>query len=70
MIVAPVDPAQQQLAWYFIAAHSGRVEALLQAVASGPVCLTDYGHILKSGYGESPPEEIMTAMRDEYGFEA
>ena len=55
-------------AWYYVRTHRGKKVAFEAASKRGNVQLTEYGVILLSGYGKTPPPEVVARMSDEYGF--
>lgn len=55
-------------AWYFIRVESTKINAFRRTIKAGNISLTDYGNILKSGYGKEPSETVITFMREEYGY--
>jgi hypothetical protein len=56
-------------AWYFISVKPNKFNAFNNEVFDGPSVLSDYGDIIESGYGEYPSQEVITRMREEYGFQ-
>ena len=56
-------------AWYYVRVDSVRTNKFLKSVETGRVNFDDFGIILESGYGETPPESIKLHMQQEYNFE-
>jgi hypothetical protein len=56
-------------AWYYLLVTPGQNAQFEESAGRGQMQLTEFGRILRSGYGESPPEDVRNRMRDEYGFE-
>jgi hypothetical protein len=55
-------------AWYYLRAHRGKKVAFETASKRGNVQLTEYGTIILSGYGKTPPPDVVARMSAEYGF--
>ena len=55
-------------AWYFIRVGSVKLRAFLKAISGGKIDLVAYGDIIESGYGETPPENIVAYMRTQFGY--
>lgn len=56
-------------AWYYVQVESHQKPRFDRAIRSGAMTLTDYGNILRSGYGETPPEHVRADMKQRYGYE-
>lgn len=56
-------------AWYYFRVGRGKKQAFETASKRGGVQLNEYGTILLSGYGKSPPPDVVKRMFDEYGFD-
>lgn len=54
-------------AWYFILLEQGKKERFAKEY-TGEVDLTHYGRILASGFGETPPKEVLELMKEQYDF--
>lgn len=67
LIKAPAGE-ERKPAWYYIVPFEGQAEHLARSVTSGPTQLTDYGRIIISGYGESPPDDVVAYIKSTYGF--
>lgn len=59
----------KRAAWYYVMVDKMKKRIFETDAKNGQINLTDYGNILYSGYGENPPDDMKTKMKDEYGFE-
>lgn len=57
-------------AWYYVRVKAGMMDRLIKDVSKGGVNLLEYGEIIKSGFGQNPPQEVKDAMKAEYNFES
>ncbi len=55
-------------AWYYLMVTRTKLQLYKKAMATGNLHLTDYGIILKSGYGNGPPADIAEHMKKEHNF--
>lgn len=55
-------------AWYYIRVDDHQRARFERVVRSGALTLTEYGTILESGYGDTPPESVRNRMKIEHGF--
>jgi len=53
--------------FYFVLSTHEKIKRL-ELLTEPSFNISDYGKIIISGYGKTPPEEIQKKMRDEYGF--
>lgn len=59
----------QRFAWYYVRIDARKKIFFEYAIKSGQIALTDFGDVLRSGYGETPPQEARDYMYQQYGFE-
>ena len=59
-----------QPAWYFIRVDNVKTRAFLSAIKAGAIDLNAFGEIIESGYGENPPQAILSHMKANYNFTA
>jgi hypothetical protein len=57
-------------AWYYVLVSPLKMRLFEHQSKSGSMNLNDFGVILRSGYGENPPEDAVQQAREEFGFEA
>lgn len=55
-------------AWWYILVDAPKLKAFLKAMEKGNVDLADFGQIIHSGYGATPPSTIKREMAEKYGF--
>ena len=55
-------------AWWYILVDAPKLTAFFKAMEKGSVDLADFGKILKSGYGKTPPNSVKQEMLETYGF--
>lgn len=55
-------------AWYYVLTPSWKKKAMGAIRGTRGLNLNDFGTILHSGYGEEPPVEMKTLMREQFGF--
>lgn len=53
-------------AWYFVLVNPVKEEAFSKLDYFAPFCITDYGNIIESGYGEAAPEEVIEQINSQY----
>lgn len=58
----------QPASWFFVQVVQAKLQAFRRALTSGALELTDYGTVLASGFGASPPSRTLTRMQTIYGF--
>lgn len=67
-LVSDIDQTGNQ-AYYFIRVEQKRLaEFLLATDSDSPIDLADFGEVLYSAYGDSPPPHIQNWARDEFGW--
>ena len=47
-------------AWHYVLVEEGKLNMFKDKVSSGNINVTEYGVVLKSGWGKDPPEEVKT----------
>lgn len=57
-------------AWYYVQLDPKKKPFFQHAIKAGNANLDDYGSILFSGYGETPPKRVRQRIKKEYGFES
>ncbi len=57
-----------QPAWYYVLLEDDEdnIQTFLTKVNKGSIDVADYGQVLKSGWGEDPPEDIKKWIEDNY----
>lgn len=55
-------------AWTYLMVSRNKLQVFRDALNSGNLRLTDYGQILESGYGDAPPDDVVSRMKREYDF--
>jgi len=55
-------------AWYYVLVDRLKVQLFLKALNDEIIHLENYGKILFSAYGEEPPAEITSSLKEEYGI--
>ena len=65
-LVRGKDPAGRA-AWYYVEVDKAKRDFFAKH-AHATFNLLDYGRIIISGFGEHPPADVVTRMKDEYGF--
>jgi hypothetical protein len=55
-------------AWYYVLVDRLKVQLFLKALNDEIIHLENYGKILFSAYGDEPPEEITSNLKEEYGI--
>jgi len=65
-LVKGVDAGRN--AWYYVLVERLKVQLFLKALNDEIIHLENYGKILFSAYGDEPPEDIPTSLKDEYGI--
>ena len=56
-------------AWYYVKVEPFKTSLFQRDISKGKINLTEYGEILESGFGKTPPDNIKQKMKDEYNFE-
>ena len=54
-------------AWHYVLVDKGKREMFLAKSKSGSMDVALYGEILYSGWGESPPDDIVKKVEEEFG---
>ncbi|PHR94681.1 MAG: hypothetical protein COA78_31840 [Blastopirellula sp.] len=57
---------QGRQAWYYVLVDRLKMNIFLAMIHQGSLNLEDYGKILYSGWGENPPEHIVSKIKEEY----
>ena len=59
-----------QPAWYYVllADDEDTKQKFLAQVATGSLDVTDYGQVLKSGWGRDPPKEVKDWIHKKYSI--
>lgn len=57
-------------AWYYVKVEPFKISLFQRDISKGKINLSEYGEILESGFGKTPPDDIKKKMKDEYNFEA
>ncbi|MDX2083148.1 MAG: hypothetical protein SFV53_04085 [Rickettsiales bacterium] len=65
-LVKGIDAGRK--AWYYVLVDRLKVQLFLKALNDEIIHLENYGKILFSAYGEEPPEDITSSLKDEYGI--
>ena len=60
--------ASGRKSWYFVRVQSSKVRAFLAAVAQKHINISQYGEIVVSGFGETPPTHVVEHMRIAHGY--
>lgn len=68
VLVRHVGQHDQPTSWFFVQLVQAKLQAFRRALASGTCELTDYGTVLASGFGTTPPAKTLTRMQTIYGF--
>ena len=58
----------QQASWFFVQVVQAKRGAFRRTLATGAMELTDFGTVLASGFGASPPAKTLARMQTFYGF--
>ena len=56
-------------AWYYVLVHGPRLVEFVQALADPIIHLEEYGQILRSGYGDEPPEHVTKYIKAQYNID-
>lgn len=62
------EAAGKAPSWFFLQVMQAKLQAFRRAMAEGELELTEYGTVLASGFGVSPPTRTMKRMQTLYGF--
>jgi hypothetical protein len=54
-------------AWHYVHIDGMKLRAFKRALATGSLDVSQYGEILKSGWGKDPPGDIVKWVKDRYG---
>ena len=54
--------------WHYVLLvdDEGIIEMFLQTVQSGNVDLADFGEVIKSGWGQNPPDDVKEWIQKKY----
>lgn len=55
-------------AWYYVLVDRLKVQLFLKALNDEIIHLENYGKILFSAYGDEPPADITSSLKEEYGI--
>lgn len=55
-------------AWYYVRVEPFKISLFQRDIMHGKINLVEYGEILESGFGKTPPESVKQKMKDEYNF--
>jgi hypothetical protein len=53
-------------AWYYVLLEKSKKHVFSRILGNKPLQLADYGKILYSGWGQTPPDEIRMAVEKEF----
>lgn len=53
-------------AWHIVFVERRLLDAFKEKVTTGNIDVADYGHVIKSGWGKDPPDDILKAL-NKYG---
>jgi hypothetical protein len=53
-------------AWHYVLVDKVKLPVFLKRTQGGSLDVADYGKVLHSGWGQDPPDEIRTKIRDEF----
>ena len=56
-------------AWYYVLVDRLKLQLFLKALNDDIIHLENYGKILYSAYGDEPPSEITSRLKEEYGIQ-
>lgn len=66
LLIAPAGKGRN--AWYFIRVEGVRGKEFKEAALAGPVNLPEYGNVIRRGWGDYPPEDVIREMIEKEGF--
>jgi len=55
-------------AWHYVLVDKDKREMFLAKSRTGSMDVADYGEILRSGWGENPPQEVIDKINEEFGL--
>jgi hypothetical protein len=64
-LVNATDKTQRK-AWYYILVQPDLLSLFKRKMATKSINLSDYGTIIESGYGETPPADIIKMIEDKF----
>ena len=53
--------------WHYLVVDKMKLPILLTEAKKGTVDLATFGHIIFSGFGEAPPQEVIDFVKKKYG---
>lgn len=53
-------------AWYCVLVNKNSVKEFSESMNDNNIPVDAYGRILKSGWGDTPPEEVLQELQNEY----
>lgn len=53
-------------AWHILLVDKLKLILFERAVATGTLDVADFGQVLKSGWGENPPEDVVEKIKEQY----
>lgn len=53
--------------WHYVFVPHDKINQLRKQKSGANVDVTDFGKIIKSGWGDDPPPEIVKKIEEEYG---
>ena len=54
-------------AWHYVLVDKSKKEMFLAKSKTGSIDVAEYGEILHSGWGQDPPESIVSKIKEEFG---
>lgn len=68
-LVTGGNDSSGRAAWYYVEVDAAQKARFQRSVKSGALNLSEYGTIVRSGYGATPPDTVRQFMKNNYGFE-
>lgn len=53
-------------AWYYVLVDRPKLSGFLARMKGGSLNLTQYGEVLYSGWGSTPPQSVVDKIKDDY----
>ena len=53
-------------AWHYIWVEKRKLPLFTQALKQGEIDIVQFGGVLRSGWGDNPPPDVIQAMEEEY----
>jgi len=57
------------MCWFYLRLNPDKLGEYEQKLKTGDMNVSDYGQILESDWGRYPPDDVVSFMREEYGFD-